>query len=349
MVELSGRNQSAALPQTLAELVEELRASAPGDQVACEADAYILRVYAASLNDAVLAHHFTQDGLSRAIPVRGCPNPDYILRHASLNGSGSYRLSVTLNESERVGVGLYRRTAQGSLESTDYRVIDADNVDFARKFVLSIVQSAESSHSMSLSADTTILLIRILHRTEGPPAQTRLEGDIARQDLALAGGTPEAALSQAIEATQRSVRQFLSWSAQASNFPNQFRMGVQGLSQTLQGDPDTSYALGYFDLIENQVLRVAMPADLRGYWSLHAYNHWCESIPGASVHDKSASGDNHTGIVAFIGPTGSPEMGNFLDTRGRAKGILICRFIGSAPEHAPQCDVITLPGSNALS
>jgi len=349
MIESSGRNQGAALPQRLAQLAEELRASAPGDQVACEADAYVLRVYAASLNDTVLAHHFMQDGLSRAIPVRGCPNPDYILRHASLNGSGSYRLSVTLNESERVGVGLYRRTDQDSLESADYRVIDADNVDSAGKFVLSIAHSPESPHSMSLSADTTILLIRILHRTEGSPAQIRLEGDIARQDLTLAGGTPEAALSQAIQATQRSVRQFLSWSTQASSFPNQLRLGVQGLSQTLQGDPDTIYALGYFDLGENQVLKVTMPANLRGYWSLHAYNHWCEYIPGASVHDKSANSDNHSGIVAFIGPTGSGEMGNFLDTRGRAKGILIGRFMGSAPEHAPQCDVITLPGSNALS
>jgi len=349
MIESSGRNQGAALPQRLAQLAEELRASAPGDQVACEADAYVLRVYAASLNDTVLAHHFMQDGLSRAIPVRGCPNPDYILRHASLNGSGSYRLSVTLNESERVGVGLYRRTAQGSLESADYRVIDADNVDSAGKFVLSIAQSPDSSHSMSLSADTTILLIRILHRREGSPAQTRLEGAPSRQDLTLAGGTPEAALSQAIEATQRSIHQFLSWSAQASSFPNQLRLGVQGLSQSLQGDPDTIYALGYFDLGENQVLKVTMPANLTGYWSLHAYNHWCEYIPGASVHDKSARGDNHGGIVAFIGPTGSPEMGNFLDTQGRAKGILIGRFMGSVPEHAPQGDVITLPGSNALS
>ena len=53
MIESSGRNQSAALPQRLAQLAEVLRASAPSDQVAFEADAYVLRVYTASLNDAV--------------------------------------------------------------------------------------------------------------------------------------------------------------------------------------------------------------------------------------------------------------------------------------------------------
>jgi hypothetical protein len=76
------------LHEAVAEAREAVAALAPDPIVAADGEAYVVRVLAAGLGGAVLGHLFQQDGLSRALPCYGGPNPDYIMRFAPVDASG---------------------------------------------------------------------------------------------------------------------------------------------------------------------------------------------------------------------------------------------------------------------
>src|SRR5262245_43536688 len=95
-----------ALTQAVLDARALIGAAAPDESVAAEGDAYVTRLAASSLSDATLGHLLLENGLSRPLPTRGGPNPDYIMRYAPIDQARRYRLTGRLNGSERVGVGL---------------------------------------------------------------------------------------------------------------------------------------------------------------------------------------------------------------------------------------------------
>src|SRR5208283_964989 len=112
----------------------------------------------------------------------------------------------------------------------------------------------------------------------------------------------DAALGQVAQALLASIRTFLEWSAVASAAVNIFHAETPRMAQAVQGDPDTIYFLGSFNLGEGQWLEVTMPAGIPGYWSLHAYNYWCESLPGAGVGDNNCIAGADGDIRIVVGP-----------------------------------------------
>jgi len=324
-------------------LNREIREVAPDATTADEGEAYIARVLTACLNDCFLGHLLTEDGFSRALPTRGAPNPDYRMQHALLESARSYQLAGCLNDSERVGVGLFTYGEGGSLEINQYLYINATNADSTGNFLIDISAEAEGANALTLQADACILLVRTLHRNQnGVPARLRLIGATAPTALALSGGSTTAALARAAQITIGSVHQFLSWSEQASAYPNQFRGQVDGMAQTVQGEPDTEYYLGYFELAENEILQATMPSGLDCYWSIHAYNHWCEYLPGASANDLNTQANHEGDIVMGIGPRLPVNTLNPIDTRGRHKGVLLCRVAGTTLHKPPETAVVNL-------
>ncbi len=331
------------LHSAMQSLSQELRQIAPDAATAEEGEAYVARVLTTCLNDSFLRHLLQDQGLYRALPTRGAPNPDYIMQHAGLDHARTYQLVGHMNSSERVGVGLFRITEAGSLEVAEYVSIDASIGDANGNFQIDISASANGPLALPLQPEACILLIRTLHRSQsGVPARLQLLGATPSADLALTGGSSEAALVRVTQTTIGSIRQFISWSQQAASYPNQFRGDVEGLEQTLQGDPNTDYFLGYFDLADDEVLQVTMPADLIGYWSIHAYNHWCEYLPGASAHDLNTYANGEGVTVIHIGPRLSSGTVNPVDTKGRKKGVLICRVIDDVLATPPETAVLKL-------
>ncbi len=334
----NGWDQLHSVIQTLN---REIRDIAPDAATADEGEAYVARVLTASLNDSFLGHLLTEDGLGRALPTRGAPNPDYIMQHALLDSAQHYQLTGFLNDSERVGAGLFRYGQGGSVEIAEYLSINSTNTDQNGNFQIDICAGATGESTLNLQPDTGILLVRTLHRDQqGIPARLRLIGATAATDLTLTGGSTDAALNRAIQTTGGSIRQFFSWSEQAAAYPNQFRGEIEGLAQTIQGDPDTDYFLGYFQLEDEEALQVTMPSNLNGYWSIHAYNHWCEYIPGASAHDLNTKVNPEGNIVISIGPQLETNTVNPIDTKGRKKGVLVCRVIGGTLSSPPKTTVI---------
>jgi hypothetical protein len=314
----------------------EVAAAAPDPVVAAEGEAYVMRILATCLNDAFLGHVFVDSGLARALPTRGGPNPDYKMAYAPIDQARRYRLEGWLNDSERVGVGLYGFGPGGSANISDYVAFDQDSVGSDGHFAVDIATDAEGGRSLTISPDARVVMIRTLHRdSTGDPARLILTGAPPVKDLTLAQGSVAAALAQVGQTLLDSIRTFLEWSAVTSAAVNGFHAKTPNMAQGVQGDPDTIYFLGSFNLWEGEWLEVTIPGGIPGYWSLHAYNYWCESLPGASMGDNNSIAEADGNIRITVGPTVGCDALNRIDTLGRRRGALICRFIGAVDTVVP--------------
>lgn len=326
----------AKLAETIEAARAEVAALAPDAATAAEGEAYVARVVAVSLGANVLGHLFADGGLGRALPCHGGPNPDYIMQHSGIDPTARYRLAGQLNGSERVGVGLYAIGARGETLEVGYRAFDAGNCDAVGRFTLDLMPDASEREGMSVPPETRILLMRTLHRDPGAqPARLVLEGGSPQRGLALVTGSPRGALQRATGNVLGVIRQFLVWTRATSAKPNRLDDPPPELAAEVQGDRDTHYYLGYYDLAEGEYLEVTMPAKLPGYWSLHAYNHWLEWLQGDGAHDRNARPDADGRIRVAIGPDVPAGLANRIDTLGRRRGVLICRIIGAAERSVP--------------
>jgi hypothetical protein len=326
-----------AVNTAVAGALVDIAAAAPDAVTKAEGEAYVMRVLATCLNDAFLGHVLTENGFTRALPTRGGPNPDYIMMHAPVDPARRYRLEGWLNGSERVGAGLYSFGPGGSAEISAYAAFDRKSVDADGHFTLDIAAGAAGPGTLQILPGARVLMIRILHRDPGAaPARLNLHGAPPPRDLTLAQGSTAAALAHAARGLSGSIRQFLEWSAVTSAAANRFHAETPAMAQGVQGDPDTIYYLGAFDLAEGEWLEVTMPPGIPAYWSLHAYNHWCESLPGASAGDNDCVTEVDGRIRIAIGPTAWGNVPNRIDTLGRRRGALICRIIGAASVPVPE-------------
>jgi hypothetical protein len=318
----------------------EVLAAAPDPVIGAEGDAYIMRVLTTCLNDAFLGHFFTESGLARALPTRGGPNPDYRMAHAAIDPARRYCLEGRLNDSERVGVGLYSFGQGGSANISDYVAFDRTSVDADGRFAVDIATDANGPRALTIRPGARVVMVRTLHRDPaGDPARLAITGGPPIRDLTLAQGSADAALERVAQTLLSSIRTFLEWSAVTSAAINTFHAETPHMAQGVQGDPDTIYFLGSFNLGEGEWLEVTVPAGIPGYWSLHAYNYWCESLPGAGVGDNNCIAEADGGIRIAVGPTAGGDAPNRIDTLGRRRGALICRVIGATKIAVPTTEV----------
>jgi Protein of unknown function (DUF1254) len=325
-----------ALNSAVAAARAEVAAAAPDAATAAEGEAYVMRVLATCLNDAFLGHLFTDSGLMRALPTRGGPNPDYKMTYAPLDHARRYRLEGRLNDSERVGVGTYSFGAGGSADIGSYVAFDRASVGVDGRFAVDIATDAAGAGALTIGPNARVVMIRTLHRdAAGMPARLALTGGPPIKDLTLARGNTDAALQQVAQSLLGSIRTFLEWSAVTSAASNAFHAETPAMTQGVQGDPDTIYFLGSFNLRKGESLEVTLPAGIPGYWSLHAYNHWCESLPGAGIGDNNCIAADDGSVRIAVGPE-AEDVPNRVDTLGRSRGALICRFIGASNVAVPK-------------
>jgi hypothetical protein len=325
-----------ALQEAIAVARSELAAAAVDAESAVDADAYLLRVVTANLADGFLSHLLASDGLMRVLPTKGGSNPDYLMSHTVVDATRRYRLEGNLQDSERVGIGLYSFAANGAALLAGYAAFSRQNVSADGAFSLELSSDAAGAGTLQLTPQSRVLLIRTLHRSpHGNPARLSISGSPMSPALQPAHGSVERALTHVAQMTLRAVRQFIRWSQLNASTPNIFTAPPTDMADEIQGDPDTHYSLARYELAEGEWLEVELPQVACDYWSLHAYNHWCEYLPRASVHDLSASTDARGRVRVRVGPSLSSTLINRIDTLGRRRGVLIFRTLGASGQRLP--------------
>jgi hypothetical protein len=302
----------------------ELLAAAPDADTAAAAEAYLMRVVATTLADAFVKEHLSHGGLGRALPVKGAANPDYILWGGGIDPRQTYRLEGRLNGSERVGVGLYALDPAGGTLLTWYAAVDPATT------------AADGSFGLDLEVppESRVLVVRVLHRDRSAdPARFVLTGGTPPAALTPVTGTVDGALAFAARGLLAGVRQFLEWTRLITAHPNEVTEPPPGIAAVVEGDPATRYLFAAYELAEGQALEVLIPDGLPGYWSLHAYNHWLEALPGAGVHDHVAIPDEDGRIRVRIGAAPA-SLANRLDA-GR-RGVLVFRAYDASGAEPPR-------------
>ena len=321
---------------TLNAAITEVRAlvaaEAPDPEIAAEGEAYVARVVAAALSGAVMGHRHMQGGLATALPVYGGPNPDYIMRHAMVSPDGRYRLEGRLNGSERVGVGLYTIGKDGAPQIASYTAFDVNHCSPEGAFSLDLAADVQGPGTLAIPPGARMLMIRVLHRDNSPPAQLDFTGGPPQRGATLVGGSSDAALAHVANTVLSNVTEYLKWMVAARNLPNRLDEAPPELADTVVGDADTQYFLGGFDLSEGEWLEVTLPAGLSGYWSLHAYNFWYEHLVTPGAHDRNAVASEDGLIRIAVGPDLHADAVNRIDTLGRRRGAFVCRIVGNGTQ-----------------
>ena len=188
----------------------------------------------------------------------------------------------------------------------------------------------------------------LLRRREQKPARFEL----VRTD---SGGAPEplepASFGQALDRVGPTlgavVTQFLGWTAAFEAHKHEIRPLDPKLLAVAQGDPNTSYNYGYWELADDEAFVIDLePPERFDYWNLQLGNHWLESLDFMH-HDTHV---NHETAVA--GPDGGirivvslrdPGVPNWLDTAGHRRGALALRWVGASEEPPlPRTTVVKL-------
>ncbi|WP_443478639.1 DUF1254 domain-containing protein [Novosphingobium aerophilum] len=311
-------------------------ATAPDPDTAAEGQAYVNRMVAAALGGGLLGHHFRAGGLTRALPVHGGPNPDYLLYHAAIDPAGRYRLSGILNGSERVSVSLFALGRNGAPLLVGHAAFAPATCPDGT-FAIDLAPDAAGPHGLAIPPEARIVMCRILHRDTSLPAALELASDNPAPAPALAPGNGDEALVRAAGMLRANLAEYLQWTAAALELQNRLDTAPRELAETVQGDGDTRYFLGGFDLAEHEWLEVTMPPGLRGYWSLHVYSYWYEHLQRPGVHDRNAVVDPDGRVRIAVGPGWPADARNRIDTAGRRKGAFICRIVGKdQPQACPQ-------------
>lgn len=325
----------------VAEARREVAAHAPDTEVAGEGEAYVMRIATAALADVCLGHLFVEHGLKRALTTRGGPNPDYRIAGAPIDPQRRYRIEGRLNDSERVGIGVYALGQNAAPLEIGYAAFDRGNTPADGSFHLDMAAGAARSATLAIPPEARLLTTRTLHRTSGQHASLAISGGEPTPGLALTTGTAEGALAQAADRLLSGVREYLKWTQAVVAKPNRIDVAPPELAETVKGDRDTHYYLGYYDLAEGEWLDVTLPEELPGYWSLHAYNHWFEGLQTTGAHDRNVTPGSDGRIRVAVGPDVPNSAGaNRIDTLGRKRGALICRVIGAQEVSVPVARVM---------
>lgn len=314
---------------------------APDDATADEGIAYIGRCFAAALDQVLNAEQRIAGGLTFVQHAKGGANPDYRMAQAWLGPEAVYRLSGKLNGAARIAIGLYKPRPGFGLIIDAYVSTDDFPVDEKGRFSITIggpPTDAAQPH-LAPSPGGSILITRELRLLPGDvPAELQLEllqGPANQTPLAL-----KDRLAPAIVQMGPIIEEFLRWTKTLTEQPNRIMPLPDALNDKVQGDPDTHYFSGSFDLEEGEALRIEVAPPECRYWMIQALNYWLEPIPGANFNNATARMEN--GRATFsVGPS-DPRAPNWLNTQGRRRGTLFFRTVGAASTALPTVTLLHL-------
>lgn len=330
---------ASALRSAMAQAGGLIDAAAPDETTRAEGQAYVARVFATAIERAFNPTGNVVDGLYFSPQAIGGANSDYRMGQALIDPRGTYVLTGAVNDAARIGVGLYTPGPDLALRIDAYATLaDADVRDGRFRFTIGPDETALRPLDSSI-----LLMVRALHlhRTDrlATVSLTRLDAPIAVVKPRYPAEV-SAAFGRASGTAMAIIRQFLRWTSIISAYPNAVTRLAPELDDIVQGDRDTFYFSGCFDLEDHEALVVELPDIVCDYWAIEALNYWVEPVAGPNINHATVHG-NGAPVRIGIGPE-DPGTGNWLDTGGRKKGLLLYRVVGGASRVMPDAKVITV-------
>ncbi len=308
-----------------------------------------------------LTHHFLRQTLDESDPALarlsssspriGLDNPDYVYTGARLSPQYEYRLRGERRDAHMLGIGIFSGalgTPQG-LVRDGYLSSAGLDFDESGRFEVAIGRKRREGAWLEMGEGTNALNIRqtLLRRSEQEPARFTLE----RTDTGLPPRPlePESlvkSLDRIGGMVDGIVRQFLGWTESFRARPFEIHPIDPSLLAVAQGDPNTDYLYGYWELAPRQAFEIRLePPDSFEYWNLQIGNHWLESL---DFRHHATHVNHHTavreedGSVRIVVARRDPGLPNWLDTAGHSRGALALRWVGAKQVPEPRTRVVSI-------
>ena len=288
--------------------------------------------------------------VSTESPKIGLDNPDYVYAGARLSGAYEYRLRGSLGDAERISLGTFSGglgTREG-LVRDGYVTTDELEIGPDGSFQVALSRDPRPGNWLAMRPGTNSLQVRqtLLERRRQTPGTIELErvdGGEGPAPLDPAGFAR--ALDRTAATVDGTVALFLRWTESFRAHGHEIRELDPELLAVAQGDPNTSYHYGYWELGEDEALVVELEPPECEYWNLQIGNHWLESL---DFRHHQAHVNHHTavpsadGSVRIVIARRDPGVANWLDTAGHARGGLALRWVGAAEIPKPRTRVVPL-------
>jgi hypothetical protein len=279
----------------------------------------------------------------------GADNPDNVYWNTMVKGDRDYRITGTRGTIYYFSIGskAFRMETKSTIQSTGELKGSDLKVGPDGKFeIICSSKPQPGKNWLPMTAETSGILIRqtYLDRKTEIPGTFKIErigGPTVPAPLEPA--FLEAGLQRAALFVHGNARHFGDWLQRFEAHPNQMPTLDQDFYWKAGGDPLINYRYGYYDFAPDEAWVVTMPAPDGIFWNFSLYNWWLESFD--YVH-RQVTVNNHTaklnpgGTVTVIVADRDPGVGNWLDTSGHRKGVLLLRSYAAKSNPEPKCKIV---------
>jgi hypothetical protein len=290
----------------------------------------------------------------------GGDNPDNRYQTARIQGANEYVIHGARGNAAYLSFGTKanRFDSDGSMVSTGELEGSELKVDANGRFEIRVSETRQSGNWLSVSADSSILLVReTFHdRRHGRPSAltiSRVNGPSSPAPLT--AERIDRALRSVAAFVQTTGTMFADWSASFAPRTNTLTHVDQARFQRAGGDPTMYYCHGQWALAPDEVLRIHSVVPKCAAWNLQIDNYWMESLDyrysTIHVNDGSAQYNGDGSVTIFVtDTTGDPEsdtppgsrlgVPNLVSTTGHRRGTMLWRWVRAESHPIPDCRVI---------
>lgn len=285
---------------------------------------------------------------SHATAKIGADNPDNFYQNATISGEHSYRIRGVRGTVPILSFGTKanRYAVDGTMASTGE--LDIRDVDLSDDGSFEILVSREKAKGnwLPLAGDSSMLIVRqtFFDKTKEIPATVTIERIYGpSHPEPLSSNHLSNALSRVPAFIQGTSGIFKQWAEmfRANNY-NALNTVDQNMFFKAGGDPMIFYLHGWWELGENQALKItAHIPDCEG-WNFQLNNVWMESLDYRhhSIHvNNETAALNADGSVSVI-VSHKAQTGNWIDTAGHSRGTMLWRWTGAQEHPLPNVEII---------
>jgi hypothetical protein len=278
----------------------------------------------------------------------GGPNPDNVYVRAAIDATATYRVwgnvtgvrdaifSIVEGDMHLDRYGVYAECTLGEME-----------VGTGGDFELTVGPANDAGGNCLITdPQATLLLIRQFQcdwehdrvATFHIERVDRRGEPVPRPEPA----TVAIALERAIEWTERSLRYWSAYGAQAAAA---LPVNAFGPPRTPPGGaPHIAYGAGRWSLADDEALLIAVDEPDADYWgwTIHT-DRWFDSGDFSSRQTSLNMTQTHVdpdGRVRVVATGHDPGTANWIDTGGRAEGLLLYRYVGARTRPVPDAKVV---------
>jgi len=315
---------------------------------------YLARLTHSALGRFIESPQPLRPSFSYNSPKIGGDNPDYLYGSATISGQYDYIIRGKVNDAFNVGIGSYYGGlgAGKGLLCSGYLILSDLKKDKEGNFEIVVSKTEQGDNWLPLVAESNSLLVRqtVLDRLTDQPADLSIELlNIESIDIKppqpLNGKKFEKSLQTAGMFVGGVVGQFINWTNTFKQNPNQILSTDPKLLEFAEGDPNTLYYNGYFDLAEGEALEVTLDPPVCEYWNLQVANYWLESLDymdyNTNFNHSNAKKDTD-GKVRIIISKSDPGAQNWIDTAGHDRGCISMRWIKAERDSQPETRLIKI-------